>query len=138
MKIENSANIIAQKKIELKRKKDISGKSFDSFIENAEEASEASETEGISSLDQAIIISQKQEQEAKRKAKENGKNMISTMERIRLEIANGNLNSDDVRELEKMARNNKEAFFDLKLHDILDEIELRAAVEIAKSEKRGD
>ena len=60
------------------------------------------------------------------------------MERIRLEIANGNLNSDDVRELEKMARNNKEAFFDLKLHDILDEIELRAAVEIAKSEKRGD
>ncbi len=138
MKIENSSNILGSKKIEVKKKKDPTGKSFDAFIDTSDEMADISELDALSSLDQKVIIAQKQEQEAKRKAKENGKNLISTMERIHIEIANGNLNSNDVRELEKIARNHKETFFDPKLSDILDEIELRAAVEIAKSEKRGE
>lgn len=69
---------------------------------------------------------------AKQRAKERGQKMLDFLEEIRLGLLMGSIPVSRLEQLAQMVRAKREQVDDPKLHEIMDEIELRAAVELAK------
>ena len=69
---------------------------------------------------------------AKHRAKERGQKMLDFLEEIRLGLLTGSIPVSRLEQLAQMVRAKREQVDDPKLHEIMDEIELRAAVELAK------
>lgn len=69
---------------------------------------------------------------AKQRARDRGIKMLDFLEEIRLGLLMGAIPKDRLEQLAQMVRAKREQIDDPKLTAILDEIELRAAVELAK------
>lgn len=69
---------------------------------------------------------------AKRRAKERGEKMLDFLQEIRIGLLTGSIPVSRLEQLAQMVRAKREQVDDPKLHEIMDEIELRAAVELAK------
>lgn len=75
------------------------------------------------------------EQEKKEHNKKRAEDMISYLEETRLSLLMGKISQAKLEEINRIIENKRELTFDLKLNAILDEIELRTAVELAKITK---
>mgnify|MGYP000586768809 CR=1 FL=1 len=68
----------------------------------------------------------------RRQAKEHGEALLDRLDDIRHALLTGSLNPQNLDRLLKQIRSRRETLSDPQLREILDEIELRAAVELAK------
>jgi hypothetical protein len=73
--------------------------------------------------------------ERNRKARERGNAMLDRLEAIRVGLLDGVVSSETIAELGKLVRDRRDGAGDPRLAGLLDEIELRAAVELAKLEQ---
>jgi hypothetical protein len=109
---------------------------------NATGAAEISEAAGvgaaggIGSIDSMLALQSMSEEESRRKAAvKHGESMLDSLESLRASLLAGRIPPEVLRELgSRLARQRAEAL-DPKLIEILDDIELRVAVEKAKLEQ---
>jgi hypothetical protein len=118
----------------------------DSLAGPAESASGAEDLRGVDSLSSisgvdALLALQSvgdvNEREARRRMVRHGEDILDKLEELRHGILIGSLSKDKLEGLAKTVRQNREDCFDPRLGSILDEIELRAEVELAKLERYG-
>jgi class II flagellar assembly regulator FliX len=72
------------------------------------------------------------EREGKRQAVKYGREMLDILDEVRMGILSGAVPKNRLTQLVKLVENRRDKFVDPKLADVLDEIELRARVELAK------
>jgi len=75
-----------------------------------------------------------EEELARKRSLKQGKSMIDALDKLRDGLLRGTLSHSTIRELERTANEQRATATDPKLIQILDEIELRVAVELAKIE----
>ena len=75
-------------------------------------------------------------QDANRRARRWGEDMLDHLERVRLDLLNGALSHEKLRNLAVLVSERKETATDPRLVELLADIELRARVELAKYEAR--
>ena len=75
-------------------------------------------------------------QDTNRRARQWGEDMLDNLERVRLDLLDGSLSLEKLRNLSKLVMERKESATDPRLTELLAEIELRARVELAKYELR--
>ena len=73
--------------------------------------------------------------ERKRRAVRRASRILDVLDEVKLALLDGNLSLGQLERLRRAIRDERGLTDDLKLEEVLDEIELRAAVEIAKLEQ---
>lgn len=68
----------------------------------------------------------------RRQARDHGEAILDRLDDIRHALLTGSLNPESLERLLKQVRSRRASFSDPRLREVLDEIELRAAVELAK------
>jgi len=68
----------------------------------------------------------------RRKARARGETILQRLDAIRLGLLDGTIPAGQLNELARVVRDHREQVMDPQLREILDEIELRAEVELAK------
>lgn len=74
--------------------------------------------------------------EEAKKAKQKGETMLTTLEEIKIGLLTGNLTEQQFENLSSLMTTREHIAHDTQLDSILSEIEVRAAVELAKFKKR--
>ena len=98
----------------------------------------ASAVAGVSSVGALIGIQEVSEEDVRRKrAIKRGRFTIEALEQLRDGLLTGSLPIATIRNLERLVAEERALTADPRLQSILDDIELRAAVEIAKLEMAG-
>ena len=127
----------ATKKSSSTKKSD--GTSFSSMLSDTSGASETDATQQavpLSTINPLLMLQEVDEREAGRKqALKKGGKVLQYLDEIRHSLLLGRLPLDVVSDLHKTIDDWRERTDDPKLNDILNEIELRAAIELAKIEK---
>lgn len=116
-----------------------SGVSFSSLLEGASEVSENAAVTGMNGVSgvEAIFLAQSvgdaaSQESKKRRAVERGENILDKLEEVRDGLLNGSIKKDKLIALAQMLRDRREDGLDEKLNALLDEIEQRAEIELAK------
>lgn len=114
-----------------------SGSSFASFVENqgVDEDNSVGVTQNIGGIDAVLaaqMVEDSTDQESRRKNIKRGEDILDKLEDIRDGILRGFIEKDKLIEIAQFVRSRREQTNDTRLAEILDEIELRAEVEIAK------
>lgn len=106
---------------------------FDSLLHEEIKVDNASANVKVSALD-AILALQETSGETpdKGRAMARAKIMLDKLDDIRQGLLLGEIPRDNLQELTTTVRQARESSLDLELNDILDDIELRARVELAK------
>ena len=115
------------------------GSSFASFLANevddADGASSVSATQtmaGVDAIFAAQSVGDATDETARRKILERGEEILDRLEELREGLLRGAIPKEKLMDLARFVRMRKEKVSDPRLASILDEIELRAEVEIAK------
>jgi hypothetical protein len=114
------------------------GGSFGDLIGGADEASETTHAAGASAIARidVLLAAQASEDPAERAArgrmKKRGDTILRTLDRIRVGILTGNLTVGNLIDVADVVATHRERINDPELVGILDEIDLRAQIEIAK------
>lgn len=115
--------------------------SFGSMVSDSGPASGASGAAGASGLSpaaslEALLSLQEAgdttSEEAKARAKKRANEMLDKMEDIRMGLLMGGIPLKALQDLSKVIQSRKDDFQDPRLQEIMDEIDLRAQVELAK------
>lgn len=110
--------------------------SFDTLIGEgeADQVAQTAGPAGISSLGGLLGLNEVGDagSEARRKGKRRGELILDHLERVRLALLTGELSVSTLEDLSRMAKAQKEAIDDPRLTEILDEIDMRAQIELAK------
>lgn len=124
------------------KKKESSGKAggFSSHLEKATGARnqanvEFTEINSVASMDNILAIQEvgdATEQENRRVLYQHGEDILDRLAEIQREILGGGISKERLQNLAQMLRNRRQNIDDEDLLEIIDEIELRAEVEIAK------
>lgn len=138
MRIEGPRPTDSIKKNEKTRKTGGASGEFKSFLAgDTEGASEASSAPMIADVG-ALLIAQASEDPAERKArkrmKDRAENVLSALDGVRRGLLNGKLSTLEMESVSRSIAERREKINDPKLTEILDEVELRAQVELAKME----
>lgn len=134
-KINTSKAVIENKKTVGKSS---TGKSsFSSFLTAANEISDSSAASSVSetsSVDNLFIIQEIDEADkhAKKKLIKRAETLIEKLEKIREALLFGTISKDELIKTAQFLRERKEIVQDKKLSEIIEEIELRVEVELAK------
>jgi len=127
-----------------RRKGEVSGSSFIDALENVSGLEEAASVDAAAPVAAAasmvglLGIQEISADEANRKRHvKRGRVTLEALENLRDALLIGSLSLATVRELEQIVAEKREQISDPVLSGILDEIELRAAVEMAKLERAG-
>jgi hypothetical protein len=110
---------------------------FASHLGGADEAEQVATVtaSGITAINSLFMLQEVEDEVAPRKkAIKRGTNMLEYLDEIRLGLLSGSLSPDVVRRLDGLVKQWRENFNDPELEFLIDEIELRAAVELAKIE----
>lgn len=113
---------------------------FSRFLGQPEEASPVSSSTAISSVD-ALLAAQSVEavsDEERRQARARGDDILDRLDELRHGLLAGTLTRSQIMALANLVRSRRGAIVDPRLREIIDEIELRAEVEIAKLESGGE
>lgn len=95
-----------------------------------------SDIQALGSMDALLALQEIPDNElAKRQAVEEGKNTIEALDKLRVDLLTGNLSGNIVNRLNEIVKLRKQFVGDSRLDAIMQEIELRAAVELAKLER---
>ncbi|MBN8532021.1 MAG: flagellar assembly protein FliX [Alphaproteobacteria bacterium] len=137
MKIQGLSDI--RRLWEARAKKKASGSSeFSSLIEEpstpAESASFTSAPAPVASLSTVLALQEVQDDDvrARREAVNRGNHLLDELEGLRRALLEGRITEAQVNRLEILLKRENPAYSDPELKAILDDIELRAAVELAK------
>jgi len=104
---------------------------FSSFLSETPNVNKAAPANSIFALNPVFML-EVEELERKKRAKEMAKEALNTMKNLQLGILKGDIEQQDLEQLKSSVENLRERFNDKELNDILDELETRAAVELAK------
>lgn len=106
-----------------------------SDTDGAASASAATSIASTSSLSNLLSLQEIQEDgQSKRKAIQQGNDMLDSLDRLRHSILTGSVPIHVLRNLNSQLSAKKQYITDQRLLDIIDDIELRASVELAKIE----
>jgi DNA polymerase I-like protein with 3'-5' exonuclease and polymerase domains len=108
------------------------GASFASFLNDISDIAPAFQAEETQILSPLFFDLENQEQ-----SKEKGNKILSSLDKLRLEILSGEISKENLSLLSLQIKDQKLKASDPKLQNILQEIETRAAVELAKMERAG-
>lgn len=104
--------------------------------ESTSSTTPATDIQSVSSMDALLSLQEIPDNElAKRKAVQEGRNTIETLDKLRLDLLTGNVSGNIVNRLNEIVKLRKQFANDKKLDAIMQDIELRAAVELAKLER---
>lgn len=113
-----------------------SGANFSDFLGGADDASETSEAAGAQGINSFLFLQEVSDESINRqKALQQGKKTIQALEQLHRDLLLGRIPEATLRNLEASVNQQREQFTDPRLKQLLDEIELRAAVEVAKLER---
>lgn len=109
--------------------------SFASHLDGPSEAAEVSSTSAIGNIDSLLSLQADEQGSANSRAKKYGDDVLDSLEKIFFDLLNGGVPVSRLRNLaELMQRQREYAGVDSGMLDIIDEIETRALVELAKYE----
>jgi len=111
------------------------------LTEAAKEADAASAAHSVARVDALLSVQAAEnptERAARRRMHQRGDNILNELEKIRMGLLTGGLTVGDVMNVADVVAAHREKVMDPKLTAILDEIDLRAQVEIAKIRKALD
>lgn len=113
--------------------------SFEDFIAHApKESASAAPTRSIARVDSLLSVQAAEsptERSARRKVRERGESILKELDRLRHSILTGNMTLGQVIDIADVVASHREQVQDPKLTAILDEIDMRAQIEIAKARK---
>lgn len=104
-------------------------------MDSMEEAHAVEAPAGIAGVDALLMVQSmgdSTEREARRRLIGRGEDILDRLEEVRVGLLVGEIPKDKLIDLAQMVRTRREACADPRLGAILDEIELRAEVELAK------
>ncbi len=104
----------------------------------AKEASGAGQTQSIAAVDALLAVQAAEdptERAAKRRMKERGDDLINKLDEIRVGLLTGEMTVGHVLNVADVVASHREKISDPELSGVLDEIDLRAQIEIAKMRK---
>lgn len=125
------------------KKQKSSGGSFADALTSLGGADVAPEAETVASVDSVAGLLAIQEapdatdRPAKRRAVMHGNSLLDGLEEIRLGLLTGSIPMDRLMRLAQALRGRNASSGDAELEDLIDQIELRAEVELAKLQRRG-
>jgi hypothetical protein len=115
------------------------GKDDPSFAKELDEGSgsettaRTGEAARVNSLDALLALQEVPDATARRSAGvKRGAELLDRLDEIRIALLTGTMPTERLGQIVRLVRSRREAFDDPKLTAVLDEIELRAAVELAK------
>lgn len=109
---------------------------FSRLLDETEGTAPAAGTTGIQSVDSVLSVQEVGDREGNaRRARERAELMLDRLDDIRHGLLMGAIPNDRLEELAAAVRRQREAVEDPRLVEILDEIELRARVELAKFQR---
>ena len=104
----------------------------------AQESAQTAATQSIAKVDALLSVQAAEdptERAARRRMQERGDRVLRQLDHLRLGILTGNLTIGQVVDVADVVASHREQVSDPKLSAILDEIDLRAQIEIAKMRK---
>ena len=108
---------------------------FSQYIKSGQEASSVSTARAITSVDSLLAVQAAEdptERAARRRMQDRSDKIIDGLEKIRIAMLNGTLTVGHMIDIADIVASHREKIQDPKLTDIMDEIDLRAQVELAK------
>ncbi|MBK9585390.1 MAG: flagellar assembly protein FliX [Alphaproteobacteria bacterium] len=108
---------------------------FSQYIKSGQEASSVSTARAITNVDSLLAVQAAEdptERAARRRMQDRSDKIIDGLEKIRLAMLNGTLTVGHMIDIADIVASHREKIQDPKLTDIMDEIDLRAQVELAK------
>ncbi|MDX9690080.1 MAG: flagellar assembly protein FliX [Proteobacteria bacterium] len=110
-----------------------SGSSFSKHLDEAEEVSGASGAVGVGSITGVLDIQEVDDAlERAARGKVRAEELLSKLDDLRLDILSGTISKNKLQKLSELVNSKKLEISDPKLSEILDQIDLRAQVELAK------
>lgn len=119
-------------------KKGASGTDFSGLVDTSEETEAAKPASGVMSIQgiDALLSLQEVEDgtsgEARRRARERGDALLDQLDKLRLGLLTGSISPLMLDQLERMVSSHRDKIIDPQLVEILDDIDLRVQVELAK------
>lgn len=107
-----------------------------SETESSTAPSPAADVQTLSSMDALLSLQEIPDNETtKQRAMEEGRGALETLEKLRLSLLSGTVSGNMLSKLGDISNLKKQAINDANLTSIINDIELRAAVELAKLER---
>jgi hypothetical protein len=117
-------------------KKGAGDTSFSGMVDTGEETEAARPASGVmqtSALDALLSVQEAGDStESTKRAKRRGVDMLDQLDRIRVGLLTGGIPVSALEQLERMVHSQREKLMDPLLMSVLDEIDLRVQVELAK------
>lgn len=134
---------VAPSRAEAKRRTSgVAGTSFSSLLDSMDDVSETSALESAPAAAPVVganiflgLQEVSEEEIERRRAMKQGKSMIDALEQLRDSLLVGTVSSRTIRQLEQVLGEQRAATLDPRLQSIMNDIEVRAAVELAKLER---
>ncbi len=143
MKVTGPGPIRGPSATERNKKKPGGGGEFADRLRATSEGGEPAavyETAPVSGLDAVLAAQQVDDatrERGRKQMRRRGESLLDGLEALRTQILTGQLSKDDLAHLAQAVREKRPPVADPRLHEILDEIELRVEVEIAKFTRNG-
>jgi hypothetical protein len=140
MKIEGPNKTSGAKGVSKSGAKRTGDGAFDSMVGDAEEseaASSAGRPTSIGALDALLSLQEAESgtsEEAQKKARKRAGDLLDHLDKIKIGLLTGELPKSALQHLAQTITSHRDHVLDPKLAEILDEIDLRAQVELAKLE----
>ena len=139
MKIQGPSKSEGTAKSDKTKKKGKTDSTFGDMVAGAsQESSSTAATQSIGKLDALLSVQAAEdptERAAKRRMRDRGDKMLRQLDHLRLGILTGNLTIGQVLDVADVVASHREKINDPNLTAVLDEIDLRAQIEIAKMKK---
>lgn len=136
MKVTYTPPVKALEKARRKNASSSSGVDFEGYLEGTEETDASSENQATSGVNNFLFMQEiSDEQAGRHKALQQGKQTIAALEQLHRDLLMGTIPEATLQRLKGVVEKQREGFTDPKLKQMIDEIELRAAVELAKLER---
>ncbi len=140
MKISDTNPIRPSGAASVKKRSGVTGSNFDTYLDEADAAASTGETLATSpvaaaSLDAMLSLQEMPEEELRRKkAVTRATSALDQLEQLRHSLLLGRIPAYILRNLSNILAEHKERLTDQRLNEVIEDIELRAAVELAKLE----
>ena len=113
-----------------------SGTQFKDYLSSGDGAKGSEESKSASEVQSFLFMQEVSDEDVHRhKAIQQGKKTLQALEQLHRDLLLGHVPEATLRNLESTINRQREQFTDPRLKELLDEIELRAAVELAKLER---
>jgi hypothetical protein len=113
-----------------------SGVDFSGFLGEADETHETQQAQANQGVNSFLFLQEISDEEVSRqKGLQQGKNVLQALEQLHRDLLIGDIPEATLHKLESVVSKSRENFTDPRLSQLLDEIELRAAVELAKMQR---